>query len=228
MAIRWRCQSHFGGEAAQKFRFCTSACASAKYRNTFVSHFKPVANGAVSQQASRNCQIVQVVIEHWRAPVDYARRQQDCSRGDNLVTYPSEVIRAILLEGGDITLQKARTVADGLLAHAFEQLRPCDAPRESGLVAAAWDKGSAALSAINNCDVQMEAPQVKRGCQPGRTAADDQAIAIVSLKLLHSRAQSASRWGPDPGLGNLAPSASHAKLRHQLGLAGGKHDAKFF
>ena len=63
-----------------------------------------------------------------------------------------------------------------LVAHPLQQLVAADPVGKAGVVARARDPRGAALAAVDNQDVEVEAGEIDGGGQPRRAAADDQAI----------------------------------------------------
>ncbi len=63
-----------------------------------------------------------------------------------------------------------------LLAHPLEQFLAADPVGKAGMVVGARDPRRAALAAVDDEDVEVEAGQIDRRGQPGRAAADHQAV----------------------------------------------------
>src|SRR4029079_6891438 len=108
-------------------------------------------------------------------------RYPGCEQDGSRLRFPRAPCRreqavGIAFELGYVLALDLRAIFAGLVAHALEQLGPRDALRIAGVVAGAWDPRRAALAAVDDQDVEVEAREVDGGVRPRGPAADDQAI----------------------------------------------------
>ncbi len=82
----------------------------------------------------------------------------------------------VSLELGDLLAFDLRSIFAGLVPHPLQQLLAFDPVGIAGVIAGAGDPCCAALAAVDHEDVEVEAGEIDGGGQPGRAAADDQAI----------------------------------------------------
>ena len=175
MSAIGRDQRDIGRIAPQEFGFAQALRARADDAHRPVGHFVTVADRAIAQQPPRQ-RLVMECRRHRRAPVDHARRQQDGSRADRAVRSFSPEIAAVRRQRLDLARTARCAIKPRLLAHAPQQVFPRDPVRKPGMIVAERNKPRPASSVIHDENRKMIPRQINRRRQPGRTAADDEAV----------------------------------------------------
>ena len=69
-----------------------------------------------------------------------------------------------------------RAVSRGLGPEFFEQVRARNPIAERGIIVGVGNERGTAVAAIDHNGAAAESGEIGRGCKPGRTAADDEAV----------------------------------------------------
>src|SRR5690606_35026238 len=148
----------------------------ADYRDAAVGYLVAVADRAVAQQAFGECVAMKRVVDHFRANVDYARCQQDGPAREFPAVDPDYESIVGTFDPCDTSQLALRAVPLGLGQHLREQLGAGDPVGETRVVASAWNQGGPAGAAIEQADREVEAGQIDRRGQPGRSRSDNDAV----------------------------------------------------
>ncbi len=150
----------------------------AKHRDALARRFVAVADRAVADQSAldRIMQVGQLRLDIFRAG-----REEDAARPDLDFRAVSEVAvgfekACCLPQRGHRAGFRTPVIAREVLALAGQQILAGNAIGETGKVVAARDPGRPAFPGIDKAEIPLEARKIQRGGEPGRPAADDEAI----------------------------------------------------